>query len=162
MYKTLSVTNMFMRPSWVGTMRGVYFPASTQTTCFWWSNSGSVCVCVWDRRWCVRWFPLHTVDPSWSTLQMKPSCTASGFPERSVPAPINTHHVRHISQRWPSRSRSKQGRREIYLLSTTICDCRDVKESQWFFGSRCACLIPSFRANSPALHGQSESDSVDK
>lgn len=79
----------------------------------------SLCVCVFRTDSGVATEPFRTVDLSRKTVQMKPSRTESGFPQRSVPAPINTHHVRHILQTWPSHSRSKKGRREIYPLSTT-------------------------------------------
>lgn len=62
------------------------FNQDTQIRC-------SLCVCV-GQKW------LYPVDPS---LQMKPfRRLKTEFPRRSAPAPINTHHVSHISLRCPA------------------------------------------------------------
>lgn len=81
-----------------------------------------MCVIVFMRVCVFRTFvgvssePIRGVDLSKHSVQMKPSRTGSGFPRCSVPTPINTHHVRHISQRWSSHSRSRKGRRDLTII----------------------------------------------
>lgn len=108
-------------------------------------NRITVAVCVF-RTVTVSNEPIHMVNPSWSALcKWNPSVGEYRFPQHSVHTPINTHQVRHISQRWPSYSSLNEGN-EIYLSSTAPCDCFHVKESQWFlrrgFKAVCAWYTP--------------------
>lgn len=99
--------------------RWEYLPYSTQTPCLQWNNSKCLYVCdCFSAYLCafrtdigVSSEPIHVVDPPWSTLcKWNLLVGENGIPQRSVPAPINTHHVRHISWRWPSCSRGKDGK----------------------------------------------------
>lgn len=67
------------------------------------------------RRHCESSETIRAVDPSLSALcKWNPTLTQAHYLGPSpppCPAPINTHHVGHISKRWPLPVRSEEGMR---------------------------------------------------